>query len=206
MTRRGTARAGAAVVALMLLATACSGSSGDDATTTSTTAAATSTTEVGPPPDAIAVDDWADSFCASFDDWSSAISEAETGIADDVAQGDLSGSRDAVEELFSSASEATGTLIDEVEAGGVPEVIDGDLLVDDLVERFEGFRDTTDDAGTKAAALPVDDPKAFRSELATLRETFKEEATKVGASFDKLDADYPSAELKRALEDSCTPP
>ena len=216
---RKTLAATAAALALVLSACGASGGSSEgagqspttaaasDSTTTTTeaptTTEATTTTTSDIPEDAVAVKDWADDFCGNFKGWITDIQTASTDVGKDINPGDINGGKLAIVKLFETASTETESLIGQIDAGGVPDVPDGDKLVDDLNGKFQDFNDAIEKAKAEAEALPTDDPNAFQSEVKRLTQTFQDETTKVGESFGELDAKYPSPELQSALSDSC---
>lgn len=211
---RTSLAASAATLALLLSACGASGSQEESSATTdapttteaetTTTEEPTTTTESNVPDGAIAVEEWAEDFCGNFEGWLGNIQDASTSVGEDIQPGDIQGGKDAIVGLFESASAETETLITGIEDGGVPDVEDGDALVDDLLGRFDDFNVAIEEAKAGAENLPVDDPATFQTEVTSLTDTFETEVTTVGESFAELDAQYPSRELQSALSDSCS--
>lgn len=210
---RKTLATSAATVAILLSACGASGTQDEASPTTdgptttqeetTTTEDTTTTTESDVPDGAIGVDDWAEDFCGNFEGWIGDIQGASESVADDIEPGDIQGGKDAIVNLFEVASTETESLIADIEAGGVPDVEDGDQLVDDLTSKFEDFNGAIEDAKAQAETIPVDDPAAFQTQVTELTGTFETEVTAVGESFSELDAKYPSRELQSALSSSC---
>lgn len=206
---RKTLAASATAAVLLLSACGASGTQDEQAATTSetstttTTEAATTTTESNTPEGAIAVDDWAEDFCANFEGWIANIQTASENVGADIEPGDIEGGKETIVNLFELASAATESLISDIEAGGVPDVEDGDALVDDLTGKFEDFNGAIEDAKTEAEGIPIDDRAVFQLKITELTGTFENEVSAVGQSFSELDAEYPSRELQTALSSSC---
>ena len=175
----------------------------DDATTTTAAAAEETTTTTEAESDAVEVADWADSFCGSFGAWLDEIEAASSGVGSDVTPGDLDGAKTAIADLFGSASEATQTLISEIESAGAPDIEDGDQLVADLTEKFQGFDEAAQAAQADAEALATDDVAQFQTDATELTTRFQDEVQEVADSFSEIDAKYPSPELNEELNSAC---
>lgn len=203
----------AAVAALTFLG-ACGTSGGDDSssvdpTTTAATSEETTTTEAEETTtteaesDTVEVAEWATSFCGSFDTWLSEIEDASNSVGGSITPGDAEGAKDAIAGLFGQASDATQTLIAEMEAAGAPDIEDGDQLVDDLIEKFNAFDEAALDAQADSEALATDDLTAFQSEAEELTTRFQDEVNTVADSFSEIDTKYPSQELNDELTSAC---
>lgn len=180
--------------------------SGGDTTTTegSTTTEASTTTDGGSTNgDAVPVDTWADDFCTGFGGWITDIKTLGTNASKGVQPGDIEGAKAAIVKLFGDASDRTKTLIDDVDAAGVPDIKNGDQLVEDLKVKFEAFDTAIAQAQSDAEGLATNDPQAFQTKVKALTTQFSGEVQKVGDSFSELDAKYQSAELNSALSSSC---
>jgi hypothetical protein len=176
----------------------------EDPTTTAAPKEETTTTEADQGDDeTVAVDEWADTFCGSFSTWLDDIQTASSGVADNVTPGDIDSAKTAIADLFGTASEATQTLIDELESGGAPDIDDGDQLVEDLVEKFQAFDDAAQKAKADTEDLASDDISTFQSEADELTTTFQDEVGKVADSFSEIDSKYKSEELNAELDKAC---
>ena len=201
-----------AVAAAVTFLGACGASGGsddaksDDPTTTvapKDDAEETTTTEAEEDADTVEVAEWADSFCGSFSTWLDEIQTASSGVADNVTPGDIESAKTAIADLFGTASEATQTLISDLESAGAPDIDDGDQLVDDLIEKFQAFDDAAQKAKSDTEALASDDIATFQSEADELTTTFQDEVDTVADSFSEIDAKYKSEELNSELESAC---
>ncbi len=194
-------------VATLTFVTACGTSGGDDsASKTTTTAAAKTTTteaETTTTTDVRPVDVWAREFCGNFTAWTSKIKAAGNKVSAGPAAGDVQGAKGVIVSLFQTASDETQTLITSLEAGGAPDITDGDQLVADLTTKFHHFDDAITAATDDAKNLPVDDTAAFKAQVKVLIKTFDTETTSVGRSFGELDSKYRSPELQTALTAHC---
>ena len=179
------------------------GAKADDPTTTAAPKEETTTTTTEAKSDAVDVAEWADSFCGSFSTWLDAIQAASSGVADNVTPGDIDSAKTAIADLFGTASDATQTLIDEIEGAGDPDIDDGDKLVDDLTEKFQAFDSAAQTAKSDTEALATDDIATFQSEADDLTTTFQDEVDKVAESFSEIDTKYPSEELNTELNSAC---
>jgi ABC-type glycerol-3-phosphate transport system substrate-binding protein len=200
--------------ALLTLLGACGTSGGNDdagSDETTTTAAAdetttapeeeeTTTTEAES--DAVDVDEWAAGFCGSFSTWLDEIQAASSDVGSQVTAGDLESAQAAISTLFGTASDVTETLITDLEDLGAPDIDDGEQLVADLGDKFQGFVDAADTAQADTDALDLD-PATFEEQANGLVERFQAEVSAVGDSFGEIDAAYPSPELNAAISESC---
>lgn len=181
----------AAVAALSFLG-ACGASGGsddakaDDPTTTAAPKEETTTTTEAES-DAVDVAEWADSFCGSFSTWLDEIQTASGGVEENVTPGDIDSAKTAIADLFGSASEATQTLISDLEDAGDPDIEDGGQLVDDLIEKFEAFDAAAQDAQSDTEALATDDIATFQSDADELTTRFQDEVNTVADSFSEID-------------------
>jgi polyhydroxyalkanoate synthesis regulator phasin len=194
-----------AVAALTFLG-ACGASGGsDDAkkADSTTTAAPKDTTTTTEATKTVEVAAWADSFCGSFGTWLDEIKTASSGVSDSVTPGDIPSAKTAIAGLFGTASTATQTLIDELEAAGAPDIDDGDQLVDDLIEKFQAFDTAAQKAKADTEALATDDITTFQSSADDLTTTFQDEVDKVAESFSEIDTKYPSQELSDEINSAC---
>ncbi|WP_421120059.1 lipoprotein [Aquihabitans daechungensis] len=198
----------AAVAALSFLG-ACGASGGsddakaDDPTTTAAPEEETTTTTTEAESDAVEVADWAESFCGSFSTWLEEIQTASGGVTENVTPGDIDSAKTAIADLFGSASEATQTLISDLEDAGDPDIDDGDELVDDLIEKFEAFDAAALEAKTDTESLATDDIATFQAEADELTTRFQDEVNTVADSFSEIDTKYPSEELNTELNSAC---
>jgi hypothetical protein len=207
-----------AVVALALGACGASGSD-DDADDTTTTAVAddadtsttedeqddtTTTTEESASGDLVDVEVWAEQFCGDFEGWLDAITAAGESVGDAVQPGDIEGAKTAIVGLFDDVADETDTFIEALEEGGAPDIDDGEAFLDDLVEKFEAFRDAMVTAGDQAEAADTSDPAAFQATITELISDFQTETETVGASFSELDAVYGDRDLDAAVDEACT--
>lgn len=197
----------------LVLVTACGASGGDDAkdTTTTTKAAGdgttttegeeTTTTEGGG--DTADVEDWAKDFCGSFGDWLAKIQEESGKVGDAVTPGDVAGAKQVIVDLFGTVSDETESLMDDIDAAGVPDIDNGGDFVDDLKGKFQDFDDAILAAKSKAEGLDTADPTKFQTDVEALVTDFQSEITAVGESFGELDSKYPDQDLQVALKSSC---
>lgn len=218
----------AAVVALLALTVAACGASGgndnsdkptttkaDKSTTsggdkTTTTEDATTTTEDqttttdggGGPDGAVPVETWAGDFCGSFTAWIGNIKDASSSVNSGGID-DIETAKTAIVDLFGTASSETQSLISDIDAAGVPDIPDGDQLVQDLQGKFQDFDDAILTAQSDAEALDTSDPATFQTNVTELITRFQTETKTVGDSFGELDAKYPSPEFQQALSSNC---
>jgi hypothetical protein len=217
-----------AVLAVLALFAGACGASGDDDSadeTTSTTAAAETTddttsttddTEDTEPDettttedddasgDLVDVEEWATEFCGDFESWLDGINASSEGVQEGITPGDLEGAKSAIVGLFTDVSGQTRTLIDEIEAGGAPDIDDGEAFHEDLLTKFEDFYTAIDTARSEAEAASTADPAAFQTTISDLVATFQTETETVGNSFSELDAKYGDADLDAAVSASCS--
>jgi hypothetical protein len=199
-----------AAAGLLTFVSACGTSGGedeasDDPTTTEateTTEAEEETTTTEAEADGVAVEEWAGGFCDSFSTWLEDIQGASSDVGSDITPGDFDGAKAAIAGLFGTASDITTELIGDIEALGAPDIDDGDQLIADLIEKFDGFVAAVDAAEADTEALEAD-PATFEADIAALTERFSAEVEIVGDSFAEIDEDYPSPELTAAINESC---
>lgn len=211
----------ALLAVLALFAGACGASGDDDAAdeTTSTSASSattetepddtepeetTTTTEDEPSGDLVEVEAWAAEFCGNFEAWLNGITASGESVGDAITPGDLEGAKTAIVGLFDDVSGQTETLIGQLEAGGAPDIDDGEAFLDDLLGKFEDFHAAIETAKSEAEGVSTADPAAFQATITELVSTFQTETQTVGDSFSELDAEYGDLELDAAVRDACT--
>lgn len=215
----------ALIAAFALFSGACGASGDGDAADSSTTEASSSTTADTPETtggseadettttydgsgpgsgDLVAVEVWADGFCGSFEGWLNGVNTLAEGLQSAIVPGDLEGAKTAIVGLFTDVSSLTGTMIDEVDALGAPDIDDGESFHEALLGKFEEFRASIETARGQAEAASTADPATFQTTISDLVATFQAETQSVGNSFSELDSQYGDAALDAAMSDSCS--
>jgi chromosome segregation ATPase len=143
---------------------------------------------------------WADSVCASLDEWRASI----------VALTDVSGGLDkaSLERKLAAAGDATSQLVSELRDLEAPDLESGDRLERQLEDTAESLRqqvETLETAAEKALAEATTATDLFQS-LATLAPQFQALLTSATDAVEALrDADVAAdtrAELQRAFADA----
>lgn len=204
--RRQTWRVGCIVAALTLslgAITACSGErpsfvEGPGGTLSS------STTTPSPRPGTVLVTEWADEFCGAFAAWQRDAASAGDQLATDLADtSDPAAVRDSLVGLLEHLTDATDALADEVRDGTVPDVDDGQRLVDALAARLDDLSSTFDGYREQAVAIDVDDPDTFQADVDSVVEDMNAGQDRVAQSFEAIDRDFPDPPLQQALNRAC---
>ena len=106
--------------------------------------------------------------------------------------------RDALEGFVDTAVDASGTLVDDIDDAGVPDIENGGEVADAIRTAFDDTRAEIEDAQDKVADIPVDSPSEYRAAadqfVAELRTTIEG----IGEHLDDVDA----PELESALDEA----
>lgn len=211
-------RAAAAAMVLVVLA-GCGASGGNEssdtteAKTTTTvdtfadvtdpTPLNTTTTEADDP-DGEALDEWASSFCESFEGrWLTELETLSANADDGVTPGDLASIKASFVGLFRGAADATATLVSDVEALGAPDAENGEEIHAEMIRLFGDMEGTLDGVADEMESLSTDDPE-FQTKTMDLVDEFSAAADEVQGSFEMIDAEYPSPELGLAINQHCS--
>ncbi len=139
---------------------------------------------------------WASDVCTAVGDWVTTIQEQSASIATDFTSGTPEEGKEVLTSFIGDAVTETETLIEEVDAAGVPDVDGGEEFAQELSDAFGQARDVLADVQTQIDALPAD-PKEFQQAAAEIGPSIQEALGAVGQSISEPEAQ----ELKDAFEE-----
>lgn len=185
-------------VALAGLAAGCGGSSSDSSDDGGATTAAPTTAEAA---EAVPANDWAAAVCDALISWQGELTSGTPDLADVQ---DLEATKQAVADYLEGVSTATGSLVEDVEAAGVPDVDEGDAIATDFKSALSSVEQSFEDAKTQVEGLSTDDPGAFAAELQEVGTTLQAAGTEATSVFDNLSAQYPALNDAIDNEPACS--
>lgn len=185
-------------VGLAVIAAGCGGSSSDSSDDDGATAAAATTAEAS---EAVPANEWAAAVCRALTSWQSEITSGTPDLADVQ---DLEATKQAVADYLDSVSTATGSLVEDVEAAGVPDVDEGESIAADFESALSSVQQSFEDAKTQVEGLSTADPGAFATELQEVGTTLQSAGTEATSVFDGLSVQYPALNDAIDSEPACS--
>jgi hypothetical protein len=147
----------------------------------------------------VAAETWMGDFCAALDSWQTELTE---GAPDLASVTDVAAAKDSVVSFLDGAAASTQTLVDEIEAAGVPDVADGEAIATEMRDAIASVGNDFSTARDDVEGLSTDDPAAFAADLSEIGTTLTEAGSAAGATFDRLAEQYPAADLDAAAQDA----
>jgi hypothetical protein len=144
----------------------------------------------------VSAGDWASGVCTAVGDWVTTIQEQSTAITTDFTSGSPEEGKEVFGSFISDAVAETETMIEEVEAAGVPDVEGGEEYAEELTAAFEEARDVLAGVQAQIDELPTD-PQGFQEAAAGIGPSIQEALGAVGGSISEPE----SQELKDAFEE-----
>lgn len=188
--------------AVLLLSPSCSNDDESSTSTTSTTVPATTVPE-GPSPGTVSVDEWAETFCGAFADWTTGMGKLSVRSEADIpAATSPSGARDAAVAALDNALILTTSFITKIEDQEPPDMEDGEGVVETFTETFQGFADAIEASRDRAEAVDANDDD-LAEQLKAISTDFGNDFDSIGDSFGEIDRKYPDPEFQRALTSAC---
>ena len=143
---------------------------------------------------------YATSLCTAVGDWVDALKSESTTFQDAASNitspQDIGGVKDALVTYAGDLVADTDALIDEVDALGVPDVANGQELVDGLDAGFQSARDLFAQLEEDAKGLSATDPTAMINSMQEMATRLQAGAKKIQDAFAAID----DSELKRLSE------
>jgi hypothetical protein len=175
--------------AVLFAAAACGGGGdGDEADE----AAGGETSEAS---EAVPASQWLGDFCTALGTWQGELTE---GVPDTASVTDVETAKESLVSYLENAAAATQTLVDDIQAAGVPEVENGEAIATEMRNEIAAVGESFSAAKADVEGLSTDDPAAFATSLSELGTTLTEAGTAAGTAFDELAEKYPAAELDAA--------
>lgn len=176
----------AALAVLVTLAgAACGGGGGNEAggTAAETVSAAT----------------WMGDLCTALGTWQTELTDNAPDLSSVT---DVQATKDSIVSFLGSAVAATRTLVDDIQAAGVPDVENGEAIATEMRSAIATVSDEFSAARDKLEGLSTDDPAAFAADLSEIGTTLTEAGTAAGTTFDQLAEKYPAADLDAAANEA----
>jgi hypothetical protein len=156
----------------------------------------------GEPGQELALEAWAEEFCANFVGWLDAREANLDGIDTSVAVTDYPAQQAALEAFYTGEAAAADDLVVQLEQGSVPDLDDGEQLVADLTDLFGQLRDAAATAAEEVAAL---DPASstFEADGQQLNLEYQTSLEDTGEQFTAISDEYPALTESATLEQQC---
>ena len=114
--------------------------------------------------DSVAVDDYANDLCTALTGWTETLRDRQAELQEGGEPGTTpQEDRAALQSFVDGAVEASDTLVDEVEAAGVPDIDNGDEVADAFREAVVETRSELEAAQDDVGEIPTDTPDAYQA-------------------------------------------
>lgn len=144
---------------------------------------------------------WMGNFCTALDTWQTELTD---GAPDFSSLTDAESAKETLVSYLDSIVAATGTLVTDIQAAGVPDVENGEAIATEMRSAIASVGDDFAAAKAKVEALSIDDPAAFASGLTEVGTTLTDAGTAAGSTFDQLAEKYPAADLDAAATEAAS--
>ena len=155
--------------------------------------------------DRVAVADYSSSVCTALRTWQEHLREGSAVLASRIqTEPSLAVVRDQFVAFYGDAVEETEAMLDGVEEAGVPDLDQGEQVVDSLLETLRRFPVLIREAQDKAESLPVENERAFTEEAQTLGAEFRAASIELATLFETLGDEHDARELTRSTDNDAT--
>ena len=149
--------------------------------------------------DPVAVDDYANDLCTALTGWTEELRERQTELQEGAdTGGSPEADRDALQRFVDGAVAASDSLVDDVEAAGVPDIEDGEEVADAFQDAVEETRSELEDAQADVADIPTDSSDSYRAAV----DDFVSESRSTLEGIDEQLQDVYAPELDMALDEA----
>lgn len=148
--------------------------------------------------DKVSAGDFASDICTAFKTWSQSIQDRQASLQKDLGPGaSPQDGKDALEGFLSDAVDSSDTLIDDVNAAGIPDATNGEDAANTLRDAAEQAKEKLSAAHDKVDDLPTDSPQAFSSAAGKFGQDVKSALEEVGSGVNEIK----SPELDKAFNE-----
>jgi hypothetical protein len=155
--------------------------------------------------DRVAVSDYSTSVCTALRTWQQHLREGSSILASRVqTEPSLAVVRDQFVKFYADAVEETESMLEGVEKAGVPDLAQGEQVVETLLQALQRFPDLIRDAQANAQALPVDNEALFTQKAQTLGVEFRAATMELATLFEQIGEEHAAPELTRSTNSDTT--
>ena len=144
---------------------------------------------------------WAQGVCSAIVDWG-AVAEAKANGIEKQLTGSLPQARAVLSRFLDEMVKETDRMITRIDVFGTPAVKSGTPIRQRLRTLLVAARSALRDGRDRAAKLSITDATAFQLGAGKISDNVDRQLTALGSGFDKLDRNFPSPELDRAVSKS----
>ena len=148
-------------------------------------------------PDTVSATEYATGVCGAISGWVDEIQGLNQDLAANLDPSSAESLKDAMVGFLEDVTAATDSVIDEVEAVGIPDVDDGQAAADAVLSALRDSQSVFADARDRVQGLSTADPAAFGEELQTLGTDLQSSMSGIGGELDQ----FASPELDEASKD-----
>jgi len=145
----------------------------------------------------VSATEYATGVCGAIAGWVDDIQGLNQDLQANLDPTSLDSLKDAMVGFLEDVTAATDSVIDEVEAVGIPDVEDGQAAADAVLSALRDSRDVFADAHDRVEGLSTADPAAFGEELQTLGTDLQSSMSGIGGELDQ----FASPELDEVSKD-----
>jgi hypothetical protein len=147
--------------------------------------------------DTVSATEYATGVCGAIAGWVDDIQGLNQDLQTNLDPSSIEALKDAMVGFLEDVTTATDSVIDEVEAVGIPDVEDGEAAADAVLSALRDSLAVFEDARDRVQGLSTDDPAAFAEELQTLGTDIGTSMSGIGGELDQ----FASPELDEVAKD-----
>jgi hypothetical protein len=147
--------------------------------------------------DTVSATEYATGVCGAIAGWVDDIQRLNQDLQTNLDPTSIDALKDAMVGFLEDVTAATESVIDEVEAVGIPDVEDGQTAADAVLSALRDSQAVFADARDRVQGLSTADPAAFGEELQTLGADLQSSMSGIGGELDQ----FASPELDEASKD-----
>lgn len=142
---------------------------------------------------------WTQRVCSAMVDWAGIASAKADSIGSKIDPNNLKQARAVFSRFLDDMVKETDRMVTRIDAAGTPAVKNGPAIRQRLRTLLKQARALLADARRTAATLSVTDSKAFGDGATKVGDAISKQFDLLGGGFDRLDKDFPSPELDKAV-------
>ena len=127
--------------------------------------------------------------CSALDDWVSDIQQRAAALSEAGGPTDPKSTQKVLDKYVAETVTGTQSLIDEVQAAGVPDIDEGEEAAEEILNAMRAVKSAFEAAREDFAELPTNNREAFAAGLSGVVANIQEATSKATASVQAADSD-----------------
>ena len=137
----------------------------------------------------VSVDEYAGEVCSALSAWVTDIQDRAATITEGIDPGDAEAGKERLEEFIGDTVDGTDTLIENVEAAGVPDTEGGEDAAEQIQSGLEQVKTILEGAQDQIADLPTNDPQAFGTGAQEIATSLQEATGEAAGAIDSANSE-----------------